>query len=79
MQLGAWLKRQNIAAVDFAERVGVGPWSITRYVNGDRVPRPKVMARIIAATGGEVTANDFVIAPDAAVEQPPAAGAELHS
>ncbi len=33
--------------------------AIYRYEDGARVPAPKVMHKIVAVTGGEVTPNDF--------------------
>ena len=33
--------------------------SVLRYANGERIPRPDVMARIVAETDGEVQPNDF--------------------
>lgn len=32
---------------------------IRRYVNENKIPRPETMAKIVAYTKGEVTANDF--------------------
>lgn len=33
-----------------------------------RMPHPRMMARIVAATGGEVMPNDFYDPPPAAIE-----------
>lgn len=63
MRLGDWLKAKNKNASEFAPLIGVGVSAVTRYVNGDRVPRPEIMVKIFEETGGAVTANDFVIAP----------------
>lgn len=34
--------------------------SVRRYLSGSRIPSWDVMPRIVEATGGEVTANDFL-------------------
>jgi DNA-binding transcriptional regulator YdaS (Cro superfamily) len=60
MQLRAYLDREGIAADDFAAKIGVDPVSVHRYLRGVRRPKWTVMGRIIKATSGEVTANDFV-------------------
>jgi predicted transcriptional regulator len=39
--------------------IGSSPQAIYRYEDGDRVPAPKVMHKIVEVTGGDVTPNDF--------------------
>lgn len=48
-------------AAAFSREVGVGHWTVQRWIRGDRMPRPMHLARITLATGGKVTANDFVL------------------
>ncbi|MEH6476677.1 MAG: helix-turn-helix transcriptional regulator [Sneathiella sp.] len=60
MKLKTWLDSRKIKAVTFAENVGVTHSTIGRYVSGDRFPRPEILRRIEVATGGKVTANDFL-------------------
>jgi transcriptional regulator with XRE-family HTH domain len=49
----------------FAALIEVEAASVTRYANGDRIPRPAIMRRITKVTDGQVTANDFI-----AVQEP---------
>lgn len=60
MNLRTWLAANKISIADFAGRIGVTQTAVYRYVDGDRTPRPEVLRQIHAATGGEVTANDFL-------------------
>jgi transcriptional regulator with XRE-family HTH domain len=57
---GAWLKAKRISQAEFARRVGVEPNTVYRWVKGDRRPDWKIMEKIAAETGGEVTANSFL-------------------
>ena len=58
MTLGEYLQRTGTSRAAFARQIKVKHISVTRYLSG-RIPEPKVMERIIAATDGRVTANDF--------------------
>lgn len=60
MKLASWLEEKNINRRDFAGRIGVSEVAVTRYLNGDRIPRRAHMLRIAEVTSGEVTANDFM-------------------
>ncbi len=59
MTLDDWLTRTATKEDAFAARIGTSQAAVNRYRHGRRVPRPAVMVRIAAATGGAVTANDF--------------------
>lgn len=59
-KLAAWLEREGIKMYVFAARVGVGPSTITRLLNGDRRPGLDLAGRIFAETGGDVTHNDWI-------------------
>lgn len=63
MKLASYLDAKEITRRAFADLIGVSEVAICRYINGDRVPRRKEMARIIDVTGGEVTPNDFMLIP----------------
>lgn len=71
MKLGAWLTGEGVTREAFASRIGVNEASVSRYINGDRVPRRKIMLRIRKETNGKVTANDFLneATADADVEE----------
>lgn len=59
MELKTYLLQQGMTLSAFAEEIGVRTPSVSRYATGARIPRPAIMARIVAATGGAVTAQDF--------------------
>ncbi|WP_109493029.1 helix-turn-helix transcriptional regulator, partial [Azospirillum sp. TSH20] len=56
MTLDDWLTRTATKEEAFAALIGTSQATVNRYRHGRRVPRPAVMARIAAATGGQVTA-----------------------
>ncbi len=59
MQLATYLAEQKITTAEFAGKVGVTQAAVSRYANGQRIPRRAVLDRISAETAGRVTANDF--------------------
>lgn len=63
MRLADWLKANKVTHEKFAERIATDRSSVSRYAAG-RMPRRAHLQAIIRETGGEVTANDFVAAPD---------------
>lgn len=60
MHLRTFLDQSGTSVARFAERIGVHPQAVHRYLNGERIPRLKVMIRIIHETKGEVSADDFL-------------------
>jgi transcriptional regulator with XRE-family HTH domain len=58
MRLEEYLTGNRISRADFAVQIGVSVESVRRYLNG-RVPESSVMCKIIEATEGKVSANDF--------------------
>lgn len=60
MKLSAYLNVKKISSRDFAEKIDVAQASVSRYLAGQRTPRPKQLKKIMNATNGEVTANDFI-------------------
>ncbi|WP_139835695.1 helix-turn-helix transcriptional regulator [Thalassospira sp. MCCC 1A01428] len=60
MKLAHWIQ-QNCGGSrkEFAKMIESSSQAIYRYEDGARVPAPKVMHKIVAVTGGEVTPNDF--------------------
>ncbi len=63
MNLGNYLQRERLSNAKFAEIIRVsGKMTIYRYRNG-AVPGPTNMQKIIDATNGEVTANDWFVIP----------------
>jgi hypothetical protein len=56
--LDEWLINEKLSDAVFAARIQVKRETVFRYRNG-RVPHPSVMARIVEATNGAVSPNDF--------------------
>ena len=59
MKLKDWLKKENLVQEKLSEDLGISQVAISYYVNGQKIPRPETMAKIVTYTNGEVTANDF--------------------
>lgn len=57
--LGRYLAAKGIKQADFAAEIQCSQPSVARYVAGKRIPDNDVMKRIIIATDGEITPNDF--------------------
>lgn len=73
MKLKDWLTKTGTAPSEFAKRIETQPAAVSRYCAGLRIPDKDTMPKIVAETGGEVTANDFYdIADDVAGPQPSA-------
>jgi transcriptional regulator with XRE-family HTH domain len=62
MRLDQYLQSTGKSASDFARQVSVGRMTVHRWLKLSRYPRPDMMARIADATGGAVTADDFLSA-----------------
>lgn len=59
MTLKEWLAARDRSIIEFAREIERTAEAVRRYANGDRIPDRDTMPRIVKATGGEVTANDF--------------------
>lgn len=62
MKLETYLRQNGVSHAAFAEQIGTSQAAVSRYASGARIPRPAQMARIASATGGAVSANDFMMA-----------------
>lgn len=60
MTLEAYLTDAQMNMSEFARRIGVKPQTIHRYVKQGRSPEWPIMEKIVLATAGKVTANDFL-------------------
>ena len=60
MKLGDYLSEQQLSLEAFAGRIGAHKSSVYHYVHGMRWPHADIMRRIVAATHGAVTPNDFL-------------------
>lgn len=59
MTLAEFISSTKISRRDFAAIIGVSEVSVTRYLQGSRIPSKDEMLRIAKATDGAVTPNDF--------------------
>jgi len=59
MDLDSYLSSAGISSAKFAAKIDVDPSSVWRFRQGVRIPRRETMQKIIEATDGSVTANDF--------------------
>ena len=61
MELGDWLKRNEVTRADFARRIGLSPGAVTQICreHGSWLSR-ETAERIVAETQGAVTPNDFL-------------------
>lgn len=64
MQLGTYLKKNNITVVKFAAEAGLSTDAIYKYLRGERRPRdPEKIERIKEASNGKVTISSFYELP----------------
>jgi plasmid maintenance system antidote protein VapI len=66
MKLEQYLKENDIKPVAFAASIDVAPSTITRILRRERTPQIDLIAKIKAATGGQVTMEDFLSEKSAA-------------
>ncbi len=60
MKLSDWLIEHRYRKGEFAKMIGVTGGFVTQLCDGTGRPSMAVAERIYTATGGEVTANDFM-------------------
>lgn len=60
MNLKSYLAAKGRTPASFSAEVGVTVQTLYRYLSGERFPTPENLRRIREATGGAVTADDFV-------------------
>ncbi len=59
MKLDQWLSDNDESYGAFGRRIGLSRQAVHRYCTGQRIPRPKDMLKITAATSGAVVISDF--------------------
>lgn len=64
--LARWMKEAGINDAQLAEKAGCDRTTITRLRQGKVTPSLALVARIVAASGGGLSANDFMPAEKAA-------------
>jgi transcriptional regulator with XRE-family HTH domain len=55
-----YLREENLTAVAFAKRMGVAPYTVRRWLAGQRRPSWHLLPKIGEVTHGRVDANSFV-------------------
>lgn len=68
MKLGEYLSAKEINRCDFAREIGVTAGWVTALCDGTGWPSRNVAERIARVTGGEVTADDFLVLESAPSE-----------
>jgi len=70
MKLKAYLDQREIDPAAFAASVGVTRQAVMLWLAGERIPRPKQLAKIAEATADMVTYRDFLepLRPEVAAE-----------
>lgn len=59
MTLADFLRDAGERPAEFARRIGTSRQNVTRWANGETIPRKGEMDRIAEATNGKVQAADF--------------------
>jgi transcriptional regulator with XRE-family HTH domain len=60
MRLDAYLIRNRIDPIEFAEKLGVSHETLRRYCRGERIPIWKILVRLDRLTKSKVTPSDFL-------------------
>jgi predicted transcriptional regulator len=66
MTLSEYLGRHSVSVSAFAAKVGVPPSTIWRVIKRQRDPGLDLLGKIMKATDGAVTPNDFLSLPQPA-------------
>ena len=61
MKLKSYLKLFKISNIDFSKKIGISSVSLSRYINGERLPEKSILNKIFKITDGLVDANDFFL------------------
>lgn len=60
MDLQAYLEKTGMSQTEFAKAIQMTQSAVSKYVLKRRVPSPKIIYRIVAATSGEVGVEDML-------------------
>ena len=61
MKLAQYLTDSGLKQEDFAKLVGISQPHVSRLLKGGTWPQRALLQRITEATGGKVTADDFLV------------------
>jgi len=59
MKLTEYMAKKGINETEMARLLGMSQPTVSRYLSGERMPKPRNMAKIVAVTGGRVRPDDF--------------------
>ncbi len=59
MKFKDYIAEHELAYSTVAEAIDVSVETVRRYCNGDRIPQPEKMQKILEFTAGTVAPNDF--------------------
>ena len=59
MNLHEYMKNNDINDQKLADKVGVSRSAITQHRLGDRMPKPEILVKLVAATDNEVSPLDL--------------------
>jgi transcriptional regulator with XRE-family HTH domain len=68
MTLAAWIAAKKVPDNVFARQIGVSRVTLFRFKTGRRIPDRQTMERIVIATNGAVTPNEFFDVPSKSEE-----------
>lgn len=60
MKLVDWRHIKNMTQIEFGEVLGVMNVTISRWECGARIPTPSFQRKVLIATEGDVTPNDWI-------------------
>lgn len=66
MTLREWLEANELTNTEFARRIGSQESTVRKWRLGLRRPRAEALVKVVQATGGQVTANDFFMTDESA-------------
>ena len=61
MNIKKFLKTFGITSKEFAKKIDISPVSLSRYINGERIPEKNIINKIYKESNGLVDANDFFL------------------
>jgi len=63
-KLSRWISDRKIKKGEFAKKIGVGLPTLSRLLNGTRMPSLALADRIYDETGGSITVKDWLASED---------------
>lgn len=62
--LREYMEKKNLDIMALAETFGVSIYAVKKWLRHERIPRPRMQAKIKLMTGGFVDGNDWVPVDD---------------